>query len=49
MIPNTNKRDGSELYSVRKVDKLDVNTINDIAKELQNGILKDSIEYHFSK
>lgn len=49
MVPNTNKRDGSELYSVRKVDKLDVNTINDIAKELQNGILKDSIEYHFSK
>lgn len=49
MVPNTNKRDWSEFYSVRKVDKLDVYTINEIAKELQNGILKDSIEYHFNK
>ena len=49
MVPNTNKRDWSEFYSVRKVDKLDVHTINEIAKELQNGILKDSIEYHFNK
>lgn len=49
MVPNTNKRNWSEFYSVRKVDKLDVSTINDIAKELQNGILKDSIEYHFNK
>lgn len=49
MVPNTNKRDLSEFYSVRKVDKLDVYTINKIAKELQNGILKDSIEYHFNK
>lgn len=49
MVPNTNKREWSEFYSVRKVDKLDVYTINEIAKELQNGILKDSIEYHFNK
>lgn len=49
MVPNTNKRPWSEFYSVRKVDKLDVYTINNIAKELQDGILKDSIEEHFSK
>lgn len=49
MVPNTNKKAWSEFYSVRKVDKLDVYTINEIAKELQEGILKDSIEYHFNK
>jgi len=49
MVPNNIKRGSSEFYSVRKVDKLDIDTVNDIAKELQNGILKDSIEYHFSK
>ena len=49
MVPNTNKRDWSEFYKVRKVDKLDVQTINEIAKELQNDILKESIKYHFNK
>ena len=49
MTPNTNKKEGSEFYKVRKVNKLDVYTINEIAKELQNGILKESIESHFNK
>ena len=47
MSPNTNERPSSELYSVRKVDKLDIITLNKVAKELQEGVLKDSIEYHF--
>lgn len=49
MVPNTNEKDWSTNYPVRKVDKLDINTINSIAQELQNGVLKDSIEYHFNK
>lgn len=47
MSPNTNERPSSELYSVRKVDELNIQTLNAVAKELQEGILKDSIEYHF--
>ena len=39
----------SSLYPIRKVDKLDLDTINEIAKELQNGVLKQSIEMHFSQ
>ena len=49
MIPNTNEKEWSSNYPIRKVDKLDVNTINSIAQELQDGVLKDSIEYHFKK
>ena len=49
MKPNTNEKDWSTNYPVRKVDRLDINAINGIAQELQNGILKDSIEYHFYK
>ena len=51
MSPNTNEKTWADHknYPVRKVDRLDIDTINTIAKELQNGILKDSIEYHFSK
>ena len=47
MRPNTNESSWLELYPVRKVDKLDIITLNKVAKELQEGILKDSIEYHF--
>ena len=49
MLPNTNKMDWFEYYEVRKVDKLNVETVNKIAKELQNSILKESIKYHFEK
>ncbi len=35
-------------YKIKKVDKLDVSTVNKIAKELQNDILKESIENHFN-
>ena len=49
MLPNTIKNDWTEFYPVRKVDKLNIYTVNKIAEELQNGILKESIEYHFSK
>lgn len=48
MIPNKNKRSWSEFYEVRKVDKVDVVTINQIAKELQEDVLKESIDYHFN-
>lgn len=48
MKPNNNFRYTSH-YPVRKVDRLDIDTINDIAEELQNGVLKNSIEYHFDK
>ena len=36
-------------YPVRKVEKLDVDTINSIAQELQQGILKESIDNHFKE
>jgi len=49
MWPNTNELEYLEYYPLRKVDKLDVTTINNIAVELQNGVLKDSIQYHFNK
>ena len=49
MKPNTNQNTWEELYSVKKVDKVDVYTINEIAKELQDNILKNSIEFHFTK
>lgn len=48
MKPNTNDRYTSH-YPVRKVDRLDIDTINGIAEELQNGVLKNSIEHHFDK
>lgn len=47
MRPNTNESSWLELYPVRKVDELNIITLNKVAKELQEGILKDSIEYHF--
>ena len=47
MKPNTNVLYTSH-YPVRKVDRLDIDTINSIAKELQEGILKESIENHFN-
>lgn len=49
MVPNTNKREWDEPYVIREVEKLDIVTLNNIAEELQNGILKESIEYHFNK
>ncbi len=48
MLPNTNKKDWQEFYPVRKVNKVDIHTIDSIAKELQDGILKDSIENYFN-
>lgn len=48
MKPNNNVLYTSH-YPVRKVDRLDIDTINGIAEELQNGVLKNSIEYHFDK
>lgn len=47
MRPNTNESSWLELYPVRKVDELNIITLNKVAKELQEGVLKDSIEYHF--
>ena len=49
MKPNTNSSSTEELYNIKKVDKLDANTINKIAKELQNTTLKNSIEFHFNQ
>lgn len=49
MTPNNNERIWTEYYNIRKVDKLDVFTLNKIARELQDGILKESIDYHFDK
>ena len=49
MSPSTNKLNYLEYYKIRKVDKLNVETVNKIAKELQNNVLKDSIKYHFDK
>ena len=49
MKPNTNSSSTEELYYIKKVDKLDANTINKIAKELQNTTLKNSIEFHFNQ
>jgi len=54
MHPNTreDKRRNPHVpvhYPVRVVEKIDINTINAVAKELQEGILKKSIEAHFGK
>lgn len=48
MVPNTNVNDVSH-YPIREVKRLDIDTINRIAKELQEGVLKESIERHFNK
>ena len=39
--------DGFPAYPVRKVLRVDADAINEVARELQDGILKDSIEAHF--
>ena len=48
MIPNTkeNKSDGywTSRFPVRKVERIDKNTIDAVALELANGVLKESIE-----
>jgi len=49
MKPNTNKSTNEELYYIKKVDKLDASTINELAKELQNTTLKNSIDFHYNK
>ena len=49
MAPNTNTEYWMTNFPVRKVDRLDINSINKIAKELQEGTLKDTIEKHFSE
>lgn len=53
MLPNTreDKKDNPHRpinYPVRKVDRVDRETINAVALELQNGILKESVEYYVS-
>lgn len=48
MRPNTNVLYTSH-YPVRKVERLDIYTINNIASELQDDILKKSIESHFNE
>ncbi|MCR4642723.1 MAG: hypothetical protein K5697_11945 [Lachnospiraceae bacterium] len=35
-------------YPIRKVERIDIDTINAVAAELQEGILKESIEKHFA-
>lgn len=47
MAPNTNGVYLHNSYPIRKVDKLDKKTINKIAKELQEDILKEPIKYHY--
>ncbi len=49
MKPNTNKSATEELYYIKKVDKLNAYTINELAKELQNTTLKNSIDFHYNK
>ena len=46
MLPNTAKPFCGKAYPLRKVERLDADTINRVAEELQNGVLKESIEYH---
>ena len=48
MRPNTKVLYTSH-YPVRKVERLDVYTINNIARELQDGVLKKSIDSHFNE
>ena len=38
---------GFHAYPVRKVARVDVDAINEVARELQEGILKECIEEHF--
>lgn len=47
MAPNTNGVYLYESYPIRKVDRVDQKTINKIAKELQEDILKEPIRYHY--
>ncbi len=49
MAPNTIEKSWVSNFPVRKVERLDSSTINKIALELQNGDLKKSIDYYFSK
>ncbi|MBO4324836.1 MAG: hypothetical protein J5845_05515 [Lachnospiraceae bacterium] len=46
MLPNTEKPFCGRAYPLRKVERIDADTINRIAAEMQNGILKDAVEYH---
>ena len=38
---------GFPAYPIRKVARVDADVINEVARELQEGILKDAIEEHF--
>ena len=54
MLPNTREQSfgypGKPVnYPVRVVERVDLATINRIAAELQEGVLKESIEYHEAK
>ena len=50
MCPNTNEKGYTfSNYPIRKVDRVDADTINAIAAELQEGLLKEKIEAHWSK
>ncbi len=49
MAPNTNEKEWTKPFPVRTVKRIDIDTINSIANELQEGTLKESIDYHFIK
>lgn len=49
MYPNKKPYDIRIKFPIKKVDRLDRNAINDYAYEIQQGILKESIDYHFKK
>ena len=44
MVQSKEKADLNKILPIRKVDKLNIETINKIAEELQEGVLKNSIE-----
>ena len=46
---NTNQPRMVHNYPIQKVERLDVDTINNFAKQLQLGILKESIDYHYKQ
>ena len=50
MRPNTNQEDWEyfDNYPVKTVERLDIDSINAVAKEIQNGILKDRLEEHWA-
>lgn len=50
MRPNTNQEDWEyfDNYPVKTVERLDIDSINAVAKEIRDGILKDRLEEHWA-